>query len=59
MDQPGSFDAAGDLHVPFSISAVVTGPTLNTAYWIDPAAVSVTTASDIGFTNVGISALEQ
>ncbi|MGD0216317.1 MAG: hypothetical protein ABSC45_02245 [Desulfobaccales bacterium] len=50
---------AADLHVPFSVSVVVTGLTLNTAYWIDLAAESVTTASDMGFTNVGISALEQ
>ncbi|MGB7910888.1 MAG: hypothetical protein WCF59_01550 [Desulfobaccales bacterium] len=56
---PVALSAAGDLHVPFSISAVVTGLTLNTAYWIDLAAESVTTASGIGFTNVGISALEQ
>jgi hypothetical protein len=55
---PVALSAAGDLHVPFSISVVVTGLTLNTAYWIDLAAESVTTASDIGFTKVGISAIE-
>ena len=55
---PVALSAAGDLHVPFSISVVVTGLTQNTPYWIDLAAESVTTASDIGFTNVGISAHE-
>ena len=44
---------------PFSISYMVTGLVVGTTYWIDLAAESVTTASDHGFTNVNISAVEQ
>lgn len=50
--------AAADVHIPFSIAAVVTGLTLATAYWIDLAAESVTTASDMGLSNVSITAVE-
>ena len=51
--------AAGDVDVPFSTAAVVTGLTIGTAYWIDLAAESVTTASAMGLSNVYISAIEQ
>lgn len=50
--------AVGDVNVPFSITYRVTGLTLSTAYWIDLAAKSVTTASDMGFVNVMIVAME-
>lgn len=49
---------AADVQVPFSISVVVTGLTLSTAYWIDIAAESVSSASQAGFSNVNISAAE-
>jgi hypothetical protein len=47
-----------DLQAPFFAAAFVTGLTVGTAAWIDLAAESVTTASDIGFSNVNISAIE-
>jgi len=50
--------AAADLDEPFMIVAFVTGLTPGTAYWIDLAAESITTASDNGFSNVNISAVE-
>ena len=50
---------AADVAVPFSIQAVVTGLTVGTAYWIDLAAESITTASYVGFSNVSISVIEQ
>jgi|SRR5579863_6400597 len=49
---------AADVFVPFSVNAVVTGLTPNTAYWIDLAAVSVAVASTVGVTNVSISVIE-
>lgn len=50
--------AAADVHVPFSTSVVVTGLTVGTAYWIDLAAKSVTTASQMGLSAVSISIIE-
>jgi len=50
--------AAADVHVPFSISYLVTGLTLGTPVWIDLAAKSVTTASAMGLSNVGVIAVE-
>lgn len=50
---------AADLHTPFSISVVVPGLTVGSTYWIDLAAEAVTSASAVGFSNVGISAIEQ
>jgi hypothetical protein len=50
--------AAADVHVPFSHSAVVTGLTVGTAYWLDEAAESITTASDMALSNVSVSAVE-
>jgi hypothetical protein len=50
---------AADVFIPFSIHAVVTGLTINTACWIDLAAEAVTTASEVGVSNIDISALEQ
>ena len=51
--------AVGDVNVPFSVTYLVTGLTLGTAYWIDLAAESITTASDMGFVNIAIVAIEQ
>lgn len=50
--------AAADINVPFSTTAIVTGLTLGTPYWIDLAAKSVTTASQMGVANVSVSAVE-
>lgn len=47
-----------DVSAPFSIQAVITGLTVGASYWLDLAAESITTASDAGFTNVSISAIE-
>jgi hypothetical protein len=49
---------AADVHVPFSIQAVVTGLSLNVAHWIDLAAKSVTGASLVGIAGVSITAIE-
>ena len=51
--------AAADVHVPFSISYVVTGLTPGTPYWIDLAAEVVTTASAMALSNVMVVAFEQ
>jgi hypothetical protein len=50
--------AFGDVNVPFSHSAVVTGLTVGTTYWVDEAAKSIATASDISLENVSISVVE-
>ncbi len=49
---------AADVHTPFSISAVITGLTLGTAYWLDLAAKSIATASSGGLANVSVTAVE-
>jgi hypothetical protein len=49
---------AADVHVPFSISVVVSGLSLSVAHWIDLAAKSVTAASAIALTSVSITAVE-
>jgi hypothetical protein len=49
---------AADVMVPFSTHAVVTGLTVGTAYWIDLAAESVATASDMGLSGVSVTAVE-
>ena len=49
---------AADVHIPFSVQAVVTGLTVGVAAWIDLQAESVTTASDIGLAAVSVSAIE-
>ncbi len=49
---------AADVHIPFSTQAVVTGLAVGTAYWIDLAAESVGTISDMGLANVSVSAIE-
>ena len=54
----GATITAADLFRPFSISAVVTGLTAGTPVWIDLAAESLGTASDQGFAQVSISAIE-
>jgi hypothetical protein len=51
--------AVGDVHTPFSVSAVVTGLTIGTAYWVDLAAKAVTTASDAPLNQVDIAIIEQ
>jgi hypothetical protein len=51
--------AAADVHVPFSITYLVTGLAIGTTYWVDLAAESVTTISQMGFANVSIVAAEQ
>ena len=50
---------AADVSVPFSIQAIVSGLALGTSYWLDLAAESVGTASDMGLSNISVSALEQ
>ena len=57
-ENPATVTAA-NVFFPFSISVIVTGLTVGTAYWIDLAAKSITTASYVGFTNVQITAFEQ
>ena len=54
---PGTVTAA-DVSVPFSVQAVITGLTIGTAYWIDLAAKSVGTASDMGLAKISITAIE-
>ena len=49
---------AADVFIPFTISAVVTGLSLGTPYWVDLAAEAVTTANDVGFANISVSAIE-
>jgi hypothetical protein len=55
----GAIVTAADVHQPFSTQAVVTGLTVGTAYWIDLAAESLGTASDMGLSNVLVSVIEQ
>jgi hypothetical protein len=50
--------AAGDVHVPFSITYIAAGLTAKTAYWIDLSAKSITTISQMGLHNVMITAVE-
>ena len=50
---------AADVQVPFSITYLVTGLTVGTAYWIDLAAKAVNNANTIGFENVAVVATEQ
>lgn len=49
---------AADVHTPFTITSVITGLTIGTAYWLDLAAEAIATASDLGLSNVTISAIE-
>ena len=49
---------AADVAAPFSTSAVITGLTLGTAYWLDLAAKSLGTASSGGLSNVSVTAVE-
>ena len=49
---------AADIHVPFSVQAVVTALTLATAIWIDLAAKSVATNSAVGLAGISVSAVE-
>jgi hypothetical protein len=49
---------AADVHTPFSITAVITGLTLGTAYWLDLAAKSIATASSGALANVSVTAVE-
>jgi len=51
--------AAADVNTPFSITALVTGLTVGTAYWIDLAAESVTTTSSGKLAAVNIVAVEE
>ena len=50
--------AAADVHVPFSISYLVSGLTVGTPVWIDLAAKSVTTVSAMALSAVSIVAVE-
>ncbi len=47
-----------DSFTPFTVTAVITGLVVGTAYWLDLAAKSVATASSVGAVNVSISAIE-
>ena len=49
---------AADVLVPFSLTFLLTGLTLNTAYWLDLAAKSIATVSSGGVANVNIVAVE-
>lgn len=49
---------AGDVNVPFSIQALITGLVAGTAYWLDLQASSILTASDMQLSLISISALE-
>ena len=49
---------AGDVAVPFSTTAIVTGLTAGTAYWIDLAAEAIGTASDASIINISVSVME-
>ena len=49
---------AADVFVPFSTTAIITGLTVGTTYWLDLAAESVGTASDMGLSTVSVSAAE-
>ncbi len=49
---------AADVSQPFSTQVVVVNLIVGTAYWIDLAAVSVSTASSVGLANIAISAVE-
>lgn len=49
---------AADVHVPFSISAVVPSLTIGAAYWLDVGAKAVTTASVFSLLSAVISAIE-
>jgi hypothetical protein len=55
---PAAATAAGDIHAPFSISAVITGLTLSTAYWLDLAALAISAASQVSLSNVSICVIE-
>jgi hypothetical protein len=50
---------AADVNQPFSHAVVITGLTAGTTYWIDEAAESVATVSDMGLANVSVTAVEQ
>lgn len=49
---------AADINVPFSTQFVVTGLTIDTAYWLDLAAKSVNNASHVGLANLSVTAVE-
>jgi hypothetical protein len=49
---------AADVFVPFSTTTVISGLATGTAYWLDLAAESVATVSDMGLSKVSISAVE-
>jgi hypothetical protein len=49
---------AADVHVPFSMQAVITGLAQGTAYWFDIAAESIATNSKIGLENVSVTLVE-
>lgn len=50
---------AADVSQPFSIQAIVTGLSVGIVHWLDLAAKSIVTASDVGLTVVSITAVEQ
>lgn len=50
--------AGADVAPQFSTQVIVTGLTVNTAYWIDLAAESIVGTSNFGFANVQITAVE-
>jgi hypothetical protein len=50
---------AANVNAPFSIQATVTGLTAGTTLWVDLAAKSIATVSDVGLTNVSVTAFEQ
>jgi hypothetical protein len=49
---------AADVAIPFSAQVVVTGLAVGTAYWIDLAAESLGTVSEMGLSNVSVSVIE-
>lgn len=55
---PAIVAAAADVHVPFSLQSIITGVVAGTPYWLDLAAISLVTASDMGLASIVVTALE-
>ncbi len=56
--QPGGTTVAGDPHNPIYMTYILTGLSAGTTYWLDIAAESIGTASDVAFQNGYIGAYE-
>lgn len=58
-DENAATITAADYFRPFSISCIVTGLSVGTAYWIDLAAKALGASGDHSFSTVSITAIEQ